>query len=706
MRRLRTAVLLALLGFGLVAGLLPTGAVERLELLTLDARYVLGLGRKPPGDDIVVAWIDQDSMDYMDENGYPFPWPREVYAQALQHLVAVGARAVAFDLLFDQRGDNAEDDRGFGAALAENAGDALAMKFVEHRETGRDAEETAAFAARGLDAPGLARAREHGLVLPLPELAAGADQLGFVNIRPDADTVFRRYDLLRLWGPPGEAPRAYPSLALAAALARAPTESVSLRTGGGLALGSAPVVATDEGARMLLNFRGKEFTFEPVKFVNILESINRLDQGQAPLYPPERFRDKIVLVGIHAEGYEDAHPTPLSDRFPGVELHATALDNLLRGDALSAPRWELPLAAVAAVLATAVVFALPGVVAPLVALAVLLALGLAAALWAWTALVAVPLAAPALAGGTSAAGAFLYRLVVEGKQKRELQRAFRSYLAPEVLREVLRDPGAVRLGGEVREVTLFFTDLQGFTGLAEHTRPAELVAFLNDYFTRMCRPVLVERGVIDKFIGDALMAFFGAPIASPDHGRAAVRAALEALEVSAKISAELATRGLPPIQTRIGIHTGSAVVGNMGSSERFDYTAIGDTVNLASRLEGANKAFGTRCLVSETAWAMTGVGEGSEVLGREVGRIGVVGRQAPIRVFEPLALRARATPAELALAERWSAAVRALQAGERVECRAVLEGCAERLPDDGLTRLWLAKLDDPAFDGVFRLDGK
>ena len=331
---------------------------------------------------------------------------------------------------------------------------------------------------------------------------------------------------------------------------------------------------------------------------------------------------------------------------------------------------------------------------------------LALALWSWTALVAVPMAAPALAGGASAAGAFLYRLVVEGKQKRVLQRAFRSYLAPEVLREVLRDPEAVRLGGEVREVTLFFTDLQGFTGLAEKSPPAEVVAFLNDYFTRMCQPLLAEHGVIDKFIGDAIMAFFGAPIASHDHGRAAVRAALAALEVSAAIAAELAARGLPPIQTRIGIHAGKAVVGNMGSAERFDYTAIGDTVNLASRLEGANKAFGTRCLVSESAWAMATAGGNDEVLGREVGRIAVVGRDAPVRVFEPLALRNAATAKELALAARWQTVAGALGTGDLAACRAAVVACAELRPGDGVVRLYLERLDDPAFDGVFRLDAK
>jgi len=178
---------------------------------------------------------------------------------------------------------------------------------------------------------------------------------------------------------------------------------------------------------------------------------------------------------------------------------------------------------------------------------------------------------------------------------------------------------------------------------------------------------------------------------------------LGAIGMSAfSIDLYFAARGLPPIQTRIGIHGGAAVVGNMGSAERFDYTAIGDTVNLASRLEGANKAFGTRCLVSETTWAAAG----QEVLGREVGRIGVLGREAPIRVFEPLALRARATAAELEFGARWQAAVSALSKGERDACRAALAACAELRPDDALTRMYLERLDEPAFDGEFRLDSK
>ena len=703
MRRLAVAVLLAVLAFVVTLGLQASGAIDRLELLTLDARHRSGCGRKAPGSDLVLAWIDQESMDYMDKNGVPFPWPREVYGQVLAHLRTAGARAVAFDVLFDQRG-NAEDDRAFGQVLADGAGDALAMKFVGYRQGGRDDDENQALAARALPLPAasLQRKPERGFVLPIPELQAGADRLGFVNILADADGTYRRYDLLRTATMPDGTITTQPSLALAALLAAHPQGSVQWRDDGLLQLPHGGALPCPRDTRLLLNLRGPAFSFDKVKFVNVLESINRLEAGQPALYPADFFRDKVVLVGIHAEGYEDAHPTPLDAHLPGVELHATALDNLLRADPLQVPAWELPLAAAAAVLATAVVFALPGVVVPAVALLLLALAAIAAALWAWTALLAVPMAAPAVAGGVASGGSFLWRLLVEGRQKRQMHRAFQNYLAPEVLAEVLRDPDALRLGGETRDVTLFFTDLQGFTSLAEHSEPQQLVAFLNDYFTRMCAPVLQQRGIIDKFIGDAIMAIFGAPATTPQHGRAAVLAALDALAISDAIAGELRLRGLPPIATRIGVHRGQAVVGNMGSASRFDYTAIGDTVNLAARLEGANKAFGTRCLVSHTAWADVG----DLVVGRQVGRVTVVGRHEPIAVFEPLAVRARATSTDLAMAERWQQAWTALQRGDREAAAAAIAACASLRPDDKLTALWRERLADPTFDGVFALDHK
>jgi adenylate cyclase len=706
MRRPLAALLLGSTAFLLVIGIEASGAGERLELLTLDARYATAIGRRPPGRDIVIAWIDQDAMDLLDQDGTSFPWPRSVYAAATDYVMAGGARSIVFDVLFDQRGQVADDDREFGASLQKARSTVLACKFVTSRHGGRTPEETAAYDARALPFAGAAssRAPEHGVVLPIPELAAGADELGFVNIQPDTDKVYRRYDLLRRWQPADGDATVQPSLALAATL----SETSFGRTGwhrlpdGRIGVGESTNVAADAEARMLLNFRGPEFTFEHVKFANILQSIQQVSDNETPLYPAERFRGKTVFVGINAEGYEDIHPTPLSRVFPGVELHATALDNLQRSDALSAPRWELPLAAVAAAAGTAAVFLVPGVGLAVLAVAVLGAVFLAATLVAWAMQVALPVAAPLLALVFAAGGSFLWRLVVEGRRRREMKRAFSSYMAPEVLAEVLKDPDRIALGGETREVTLFFTDLAGFTGLAEHVGPDALVRFLNDYFTRMCEPILQEHGVIDKFIGDAIMALFGAPVGHGDHPLRAVRAALAAAQVSAAICQELRTAGKPAIETRIGIHTGPAVVGNMGSAKRFDYTAIGDTVNLASRLEGANKAFGTRCLVSETAWQ----GCGEQILGREVGLVAVKGREQPIRVFTPVAVAATAGTVERTLAKAHADALAKLRAGDRPGARAAFQRLGAANGSDPLAALYAARCADEAWNGVFSLDSK
>ena len=686
MPRLRAAVLVGTASFLCVLLLQALGLVDRLELITLDARYASGLGRKPASEKIVIAWIDQESIDYLADSA-PFPWPREVHAAAMEYVLGGGARAVVFDVLFDQRG-NAESDRVFGEALQQAPHSVVAFKFVGFRDGGRTPDETARFAARALPdrvaAPSIAR--ERGVVLPIDDIEAGASSIGFVNVRPDADKVYRHYDVVRAWASPGAAEAGvYPSLALAAAMA------------------GEPRGAPQPSESLLLNFRGPEFSFEHVKFVNILVSINRVEVGEAPLYAAERFKDKIVLVGINAEGYEDVHPTPLSRVFPGVELHATAIDNLLEGDALRELGMPMLFAAGAACAATAILFAVPAVGWVTLALLGLLALGLALVLLAWLNLLVVPVAAPLLGGGVATGAGFLWRLVVEGRQKREMRRAFSSYLAPEVLAEVLADPARLALGGETREVTLLFTDLAGFTALSEHLEPKDVVAFLNDYFTRMCEPILAERGVIDKFIGDAIMALFGAPLGSSDHALHAVRAGLAALAVSEAIGAELAAQGRPVIETRIGIHSGTAVIGNMGSAKRFDYTAIGDTVNLASRLEGANKFFGTRCLVSESSWRVSR----DAILGREVGRVAVKGRDEPIRVFEPRSVRSTADQREVELVAAHAAALSALGAGDREGARRGFRAVLAMQPGDGVAGLYLGRLqggDD--WDGVFRLDAK
>ncbi len=680
MRRVVAAITILLGSLLLLALLDFAGAVERLEILTRDARVATGIGRQPPAADLLLCWIDQDSMDAVRQDGFGFPWPRDIYADGLRYIASGQPKAIVLDILWSEPRENAEEDREFGRTLQAITHDVHAFKFVDRREGGLHAEETERFAARGRPLPEFLRDSpdERGLVLPIPEIATGADVLGFVNVRPDADKVFRHYDLARRFRGQSHA-----SLGLAAVQLARPD-------------------FVPPAARIALNFRGPEFTYPKLKFLNVAKSAAQVEANEKPLVDRTFFRDKIVIVGIHADGYEDITATPTSRVFPGPELHATAIDNLLHGDWLRELPLAWPLAGLLAAAATAAVFLVPSAPGALVAALALLAGLVAAGLLLLARTGILPLAAPALAWGFASGGAFFYRLVVEGRQKRELKRAFTSYMAPEVVAEVLAHPEGVRLGGEKRQLTLFFTDLAGFTTLAERAGPEPLVAFLNDYFTRMCAHVMREKGVVDKFIGDAIMALFGAPLARPDHGLAAVRAALAMQAENLRLDAELVARGWPAVQTRIGIHAGEAIVGNMGSQSRFDYTAIGDAVNLASRLEGANKAFGTRCLVSETAWAQAA----GEIAGREVGRVRVVGRGAPIAVYEPFGPAAGLSDVDRHFLDSYDAALASLRSGAAEAARKAISALASARPRDGVLQQYLTHLANPAWDGVFSLDSK
>ena len=242
-----------------------------------------------------------------------------------------------------------------------------------------------------------------------------------------------------------------------------------------------------------------------------------------------------------------------------------------------------------------------------------------------------------------------------------VRRRFEQHLAPAVVRRMIEEPQLVKLGGERRELTIFFSDLQGFSAISERLPPEELTRLLNDYLSLMTEIILAEGGTLDKYVGDAIVAFWNAPLAQPDHAVRAVRAALRCQRALAEQQADYAQRIGGPLKMRIGINTGAVVVGNMGSRQRFDYTMLGDAANLASRLEGANKAFGTHLMLAESTWQQTA----GAFIGRELAQLTVVGRKTPVRVFEatglaaePLADDTRAFTAALALvhAGDWAAA--------------------------------------------------
>jgi adenylate cyclase len=280
-----------------------------------------------------------------------------------------------------------------------------------------------------------------------------------------------------------------------------------------------------------------------------------------------------------------------------------------------------------------------------------------------------------------AAGAVNY--VSEGRMRLYLRRAFEHYLSPAVISRIVEDPTRLRLGGDRRELTILFADLEGFTALSERIEPQALALFLNRYLGEMTEIVLAEEGTLDKYLGDAIVAFWNAPSDQPDHAERAVRAAIRCQRRLAEMQPDLRRRIGRDLRMRIGVHTGTATVGNFGSRHRFDYTVLGDAPNLASRLEGANKHFGTGLLVSEATWqAVSGAFQG-----RALGSIHVVGRAAPVKVFEPMALAEDAPPPLLASFEE---ARRRCEAVDWPGAAAALAACG----DDPVARLWLDRVQE------------
>jgi adenylate cyclase len=368
----------------------------------------------------------------------------------------------------------------------------------------------------------------------------------------------------------------------------------------------------------------------------VIQSELRLEAGEAPSLEPADFAGCTVFFGFSAPGLLDLRPTPLSRVAPGVEIHATVLDNLMTGDFLQeAPRGLVVLATLVLALLSVLLMvasrkawqsvALLVVLLPLPALAGMAAYG--RGFW-W------PVVVGEVAVALSAVGGLVLNYATEGRQRQFIKQAFKFYLSPHVIEQILRNPSQLTLGGERRELTILFSDLQGFTAISEKLDPQTLTALLNDYLSDMTDIVLQEGGTLDKYEGDAFIAFWNAPLDQPDHAVRACHAAWRCQQKLGERRREFQQRTGVELRMRIGLHTGEVIVGNMGSRQRFNYTVLGDAANLASRLEGANKAFGTFVMLSETTRSQAA----GQIAVREVGLLRVVGRQTPVRVFELLGL--------------------------------------------------------------------
>ncbi len=627
-------------------------AWQSLERRGFDSLTVL----TAPGEStqpIVLVAINEESFEVLKLR---YPFPRSVHAGLLDRLVAGGASVVAFDVLFADTSDALED--GALAEAIRNAGGVVLAAHFTYAET------SAARLWKRVDPHDVFM--RAGAVSGLAEVPLDADQ--FVRAIPAEPDAFWRQVVKLLQ-------------------VRVPSLAVPPLPGPGA----------------MMRYLGGEGVFPVIPYHLVLAATPEELKGA--------FEGRIVIVGRDVRAapelgmaQADLFATPFLSEAgglqSGIKIHATLVENALSGAAI---RPLGPFALLLANLAAALAAAGFPRARPLVA--ALGAAALAGAIFgiAWAAFAKagtwIAFAAPV----STVAFVWLARLarayLAERARKREVQQAFSMYVSPVVVDQLLADPARLSLGGETRVVTLMFTDLAGFTKLAEKTAPDAVARILTEHFTAMADIVMAHGGTVIQFMGDGMMAFWGAPLDDEAHCRHAVEAAVAMQRGMATLRNDLAAQGLPEIHMRVGLNTGSAIVGNMGSRRRFAYSALGDSVNLASRLEGANKLYGTGILVS----GETAKGAGESIALRHVDRVRVAGRSEAVDVYTPCD-----DPAFIAASEE---ALAATFARDRDAAEARWRRLLESHPDDkGIARhlLRLAAWRDsppPAdWDGSTSLD--
>ena len=574
----------ALVAFaGLVVGLLLGSSflAQRLEWSLYDRFTAIATRDPQPPNDIIIVAIDEPSFSEM---GMQWPWPRRVHARLIDALVHGGARTIVFDLLFDEP-SVAEDDEALTDAVRRAGNVVLAS---DRALTTDRRYEIAQW------------------VEPLPSLAQAAVAVAAVGVDRDPDGVIRR-SAATIDG--------RPTLAFAAAA----------RSG---------LVPPRDGERpRLIHFLGA-----PRRGIVTVSYYQAIEPG---LLPADMFRGKVVLIGRSASAaaaldQPDHFRTPVAVAMPGVEIHASQLDTFLRRRTIADPFDRLLVsfgwAALAGIIATIVLFRLPPQIGvPVLSLAVTLAA--AAKYLALSSYgVRLPIIAPLVAAAAVFTSTSAYRFALGQRERRLIRRAFQNYVAPAIVKQMLDDPTRLKLGGESYDVTVIFTDLEGFTSVAEGLAPEALRQRLSTYFKAMMEVLLAENATLDKFIGDAIMVYFGCPVADAAHPQQACRAALAMLRRMNTLNQEWRRIGEAELHMRIGVNSGTAVAGNMGTDEIFNYTILGDCVNLASRLESVNKQYGTRIIVGEETWTRVK----DEFEARELDWIRVKGKAQPVAIYELL----------------------------------------------------------------------
>ena len=650
----------------LVLFVMQVDLFEIVELKTYDFRF-LSRGAKSPRPDVVMAVLDEKSLKAEGR----WPWPRSKMAKLIEALSLDGAKVIGFDVIFAEPDGNSSIHliRQIEETMKRYHVESEGMKaFIEESKTGADNDLALAEAIKASKAKvvlgyffhmsqveldfvlddkdkadqmsritgsrypivHLARkeladesfVRAYAPQANLALLAGATDTAGYFNLIPDKDGVVRSMPLVIQCGKEMYSPLSIQSIWN---YFERPPLVVQVAGYGieGIRMGNL-VIPTDENGHMLINYLGPEKTFPDYSLTDIL-------QGKVP---EGTFKNKIVMVGATAIGLYDMRNTPFAAVYPGLEIHATVIDNILEQAFIHKPKWTRIFDAMAIVLFALIL----GILIPrlsaikgVVLTSGLFVLYIFVTQWLFTyKLLWVNMVYPLLGLVLIYTSLTIYRYLTEERERKKIRGAFSHYVSSAVVNEVLKNPDKLKLGGDMKELTVLFSDIRGFTTISESMNPEQVHRLINEYLTAMTNIVFKHGGTLDKYMGDAIMAIYGAPVDQPDHAQKACDTALEMMQVLKELNAGWAREGKPALDIGIGINTGMMMVGNMGSEQRFEYTVLGDAVNLGSRLEGANKTYLTHILISE----FTHEKVKDEFLCMELDSVRVKGKTRPVRIYQ------------------------------------------------------------------------
>ena len=636
---------------------------------------------KPAEEKIVVVAVDEDSLNTGTYGRWP--WRRGAFAELLNKMAPHGPSAVVFDVAFVQPDETGPDQDKLFAESIERAGNVLLAAYFPVQAGQMDG-------------------RTYGvLVRPLSRFATGSAGIGFVNNVYDPDALIRR---AKLFHHEDDGSGIKLSLAMKTVLHHlgVSEDEVAISNHGVKIPWLRDInIPLDPSGYMHINYSGPDGHIRTVSFADVLSGS----------VPEEIFKDKIIFVGVTASVLHDLHPTPLAacTARPGVEILAEIIRTILERkfiEPVSVLHFNFFFLALLAGGGCLFFFLSPRYNWLVIIFLVVSLFSLAYLLFLRG--IMLPLAKPLVALAVLYPTGLVLQFARERKRRMAIRQAFQHYVSPEIVKKISEDPELLKLGGEKREVTLLFSDVADFTAVSESTTPEELVKWLNEYMDEMSSIILDHGGTIDKYIGDAMMVFWNAPLDQSNHAQLACQAALKMQKRLSKLNDAWEKEGTPRLETRIGLNTGEVIVGNMGSSKRFDYTVLGDNVNLASRLEGINKHYGTSIIISFSTFLQTT----DYIEARQLDYIKVKGKTEPVAILELLGEKGEILKDKKVLSETFERALLPYRLGNWDEAINQFEKLVEKFPDDKASHAFLNRCkglqanSPPEWEGVYMFDTK